>query len=208
MLVTPTKAKASVAVDPRWVTSIVLRALVQLAPKKGDKFTTAALATVTPDLTAVRRQRAITKLLGLQFITYKRHLVGPATQSVYTVTAEGAAAIGAVGQGAMLMAGPHRPRPGQPETFRARLWALLRIRKVLGAEEAVQLLIDAGDPKYISKRGRANEYLRRWQMAKVVELSAQVGPRGQKRYVLVTDPGPAVPAFIPPITAAQAKAAP
>lgn len=205
MLVRPVKAKAHVAVDPRWVTSIALRALVKLAPKKGDRFTVAALASHTADLPAVRRQRAITKLLGLGFITYKRHLVGGGAESVYTVTADGAAAIAAAGQGAMLMAGAHCTKPASPGSLRSRLWALMRIRKVLDAEEAVQLLANAGDPAYISKRNKANECLRRWYQAGVLQLSAKVGPRGQKRYVLPADPGPAVPAFITPIAAAQAR---
>lgn len=195
MLVPPTQARASVAVDPRWVTSIALRALGQLAPKKGDTFTADALAIHTPELSAARRRRAITKLLGLQFIAYKRHLVGQAALSIYTVTADGAAAIAAAGQGAMLMPGAQLAKPAAPGSLRARLWALVRIRKVLGADEAVQLLADAGDPAYISKRNKANECLRRWQLAGVLQLSAQVGPKGQKRYVLVTDPGPAVPLF-------------
>lgn len=195
MLVSPTQARASVAVDPRWVTSIALRALGQLAPSKGDTFNADALAICTPELSAARRRRAITKLLGLQFIAYKRQLVGQAALSVYTVTADGAAAIAAAGQGAMLMPGAQLAKPAAPGSLRARLWALVRIRKVLGADEAVQLLADAGDPAYISKRNKANECLRRWQRAGVLQLSAQVGPKGQKRYVLVTDPGPAVPLF-------------
>lgn len=204
MLVHPTKAKASVAVDPRWVTSEVLRALVRLAPTAGNRFTKPVLAAHTPDLSETSRQRAITKLLGLGFITHKRALADDATRSIYTVTADGAAAIAAAGQGAMLMPGAHQAKPAAPGTLRARLWALMRIRKVLGADEAVQLLADAGDRAFISKRNKANECLRRWQLAGVLQLSAQVGPRGQKRYVLVADPGPAVPAFITPIAAAQA----
>lgn len=195
MLVIPTKAKAAAFVDCRWPTSVVLRALVQLAPKAGDKFTLPALAATTPVLRAVRRQRAITKLLGLGYISYRRVLVDGANQSVYTVTADGAAAIAAAGQGAMLMPGAHQPKAAAPGTLRARLWALVRIRKVLGAEEAVQLLADAGDPAYISKRNKANECLRRWHQAGVLQVSGQVGPKGQKRYVLVADPGPAVPPF-------------
>lgn len=206
MLVIPTMAKASVAVDPHWVTSIVLRALAQLAPKKGNTFCADDLAARAPELSAARCRRAITKMLDLQFITYKRRLVGQVAQSVYTVTADGAAAIAAAGQGAMLMSGAHQAKPAAPGTLRARLWALMRIRKVLGADEAVQLLADAGDRAFISKRNKANECLRRWQLAGVLQLSAQVGPRGQKRYVLVADPGPAVPAFLTPIAEKQARA--
>jgi hypothetical protein len=201
MLVQPVKAKAHVAVDPRWVTSIVLRALVQLAPRKGANFTAATLASHTADLPAVRRQRAVTKLLGLGYITYKRFLVDGRSESTYTVTADGAAAIAAAGQGAMLMSGTHGTKPPGAGSLRSRLWALMRIRKVLDAEEAVQLLADAGDPAFISKRNKANECFRRWHLAGVLQLSAKVGPKGQKRYVLPVDPGPAVPPFITPIAA-------
>lgn len=194
MLVTPTPAKAAqVAENPRWVTSTVLRALAQLAPDKGQQFTVDALAKVTPELSPVRRQRAITKLLALGFITYRRVLRDQVAHCVYRVTPEGAAAIAAAAQGAVLMAGQAGPRSPARDSFRARLWQLVRIRKVVVAEDAVQLLLDAGDPRFISKRNKANEYLRAWAANGVLQLSAKRGPRGQKHYVLVTDPGPAVP---------------
>lgn len=203
MLVIPTKAKASAAADPRWVTSALLRALVDLAPQAGSTFTMPQLAGALPDLPAVRRQRGITKLLALQFITYRRQLVEGVSTCVYSTTPDGAAAIAAAGQGAMLMAGAHQPKQPAKGTLRHRLWALLRIRKVLDADEAVKLLADAGDPAFISKRNKANEHLRRWAQAGAVQVSAKVGPKGQKRYVLLAD-SPEVPAFITPIAAAQA----
>lgn len=194
MLAVPTPAKAAkVADNPRWVTSAVLRALAGLAPKKGAQFTVEALAKVTADLSPVRRQRAITKLIELGFITYRRMLSGGAAYSVYTVTADGAAAIEAAAQGAMLMAGQQGPRPVAAGSLRARLWHLVRIRKVISADEAVQLLADAGDPAFVSKRNKANECLRAWAANGVLQLGAKRGARGQKQYVLVTDPGPDVP---------------
>jgi hypothetical protein len=203
MLVVPTKAKASVAADPRWITSALLRALVTLAPAAGNRFTMPQLAAALADVPAVRRQRGITKLLGLRFITYRRQLVDGVSTCVYIVTPDGAAAIAAAGQGAMLMPGAHQAKQPAKGTLRHRLWALIRIRKVLDAEEAVKLLADAGDPAYISKRNKANECLRRWAQAGALQLSAKVGPKGQKRYVLLTD-SPEVPAFITPIESAQA----
>ena len=194
MLAVPTPAKAAAVADnPRWVTSVVLRALVGLAPKSGDQFATEALAQATPNLGAVRRQRAVKKLLDLGFIAYRRKLAGTVTRSIYTVTADGAAAIQSAAQGAMLMAGQRSPRPVAAGSLRARLWHLVRIRKVIMADEAVQLLADAGDPAYVSKRNKANECLRAWAANGVLQLGAKRGPRGQKQYVLVADPGPAVP---------------
>lgn len=204
MLIKP--VKDGPADDPRWITSILLRTLAALAPNAGNRISGDALAAALPNLTTARRTRGTTKLLALGFITYTRCLVAGRTTYAYTVTAEGAAAIAAAASGAMLMAGRHGSRPALPGSLRARLWALMRMRKVLGAEEAVQLLADAGDPAFISKRNKANECLRRWQQAGVLELSAQVRAKGQKRYVLITDPGPAVPPFVTPIEA-QKRAA-
>lgn len=194
MLAVPDSRKAGrVAENPRWVTSMVLQALVQLAPREGDTFTQAGLGQLVPDLTDARRQRATAKLVALGFVALQRRLVDGVAAGTYTVTADGAAAIAAAGQGAMLMAGAAGPRPATPGSLRARLWQLLRIRKALTADEAVQLLADAGDSAFTSKRNRANECLRGWAANGVLQVSAKVGPRGQKRYVLVADPGPAVP---------------
>lgn len=194
MLAVPTPAKAArVAESPRWVTAMVLRSLASLAPAAGSTFTQRSLAKAQPDLTPARRQRATAKLVALGFATMQRQLLDGTMQGVYTVTADGAAAIEAAANGAMLMSGQQGPRPPAPGSFRARLWQLVRIRKLLTAEEAVQLLADAGDPRFVSKRNRANEYLRAWAANGVLQVSAKRGTRGQKQYVLVTDPGPAVP---------------
>jgi DNA-binding MarR family transcriptional regulator len=181
----------------RWVASALLRALATLAPCAGQRFTGPALAASLPDLPARRRANGTRRLVALGFVTHARSLVDGRPVYTYTVTPEGAAAIAAAASGAVLMAGRQGTLAARPGTLRARLWALLRMRRVLDAETAARLLCDAGDSSFVSKRNRINEFMRRWRDAGVVDLSAAIGPRGQKRYVLLADSGPAVPAFKP-----------
>lgn len=195
MLALPVNAAA--ASDPRWITSIVLRTLARLAPAAGATFNSQLLAEALPCLTVQRRRRGTTKLLAMGFITHSRRLVAGRPVYTYTTTADGEAAIAAAASGALVMAGRLGTLQPTPATLRARLWLLLRMRKVLDCEEAAQLLCDAGESAYISKRNRINDHLRRWHQAGAVELSKAIGYRGRKRYVLVNDPGPAVPRFLP-----------
>lgn len=177
----------------RWVTSAALRALARIAPAEGDTFTRDQLAEAMgePPRSSTR------KLAALQFITAQRVVQQGVAGVTYAVTAEGAAAIAAAAVGQVLTGGGTTMHAAQPGTLRWRLWSLLRVRRSLDGEEAASVLCDAGDARYVSKRGRINEYLRRWAEAEVLQLSAAKLPKGRKRYVLVNDPGPAVPPFRP-----------
>lgn len=192
MLVNP--VKAGVADSPRWVTSQLLQALAKLAPKAGHKVDTHALDDALPDVALDRRRRGTGKLVKLGWLRSARTIGNNGLPLyVYTVTADGAAAVQAAAQGRLLMCGNRSQRLAQPGTLRARLWALVRIRKVLDADEAAQLLCDAGSNFY-STRAQCGDLLRNWAAAGVVSISTKVGKQGRKRYVLLVDQGPVAPA--------------
>lgn len=78
--------------------------------------------------------------------------------------------------------------------FAARLWSMFRLRQQLTALDAAELLTDAGGDIEAAKV-RAATYLRTW--AKAFPAEIQVSAQrfdGFKRYVLLKDLGPSVPA--------------
>lgn len=79
--------------------------------------------------------------------------------------------------------------PGTVNPFALRLWNLLRIRRMLTADDAASLLIDAGDNTAAARR-KAGELLLAWQRAcpQALRLSAK-RINGFKRYVLQVDVG-------------------
>ncbi|KTT21885.1 hypothetical protein NS331_11010 [Pseudacidovorax intermedius] len=88
--------------------------------------------------------------------------------------------------------GPMTPAD-QVEPFAGRLWKLLCIRKVLTAEEAANLLVDAGQDVGRA-RTRASELLLAW--SRQCPLAIQPSDRrikGAKRYGLMVDLGPTPP---------------
>lgn len=182
------------ATPERWVTAAVLAALAQHGLKAGDTVRATVLATWAPTLADEQRNRATTKLVALGFLSYRQRIIGGEREFEYTVTADGAAAITEAARGQVRKSGPkgtRRAPPPAPETYAARLWALLRIRKVLTAAEAAELLVDAGGPVDV-RTATAQRYLRRWSRTSAVAESTQrvnrVGTsNGQKRYVLLHD---------------------
>ncbi|CAN5437418.1 hypothetical protein BH10PSE18_BH10PSE18_18860 [soil metagenome] len=79
--------------------------------------------------------------------------------------------------------------PGTVDPFALRLWNLLRIRRMLTADEGCSVLVDAGD-NAIAARRKAGELLLAWQRAcpQAIRVSTRrVG--GFKRYVLQVDVG-------------------
>nr|WP_315237681.1 hypothetical protein [uncultured Albidiferax sp.] len=77
--------------------------------------------------------------------------------------------------------------------FAARLWALVRMRKTLTAQDAAELLTDAGNDVAKAK-AQASTYLLTWSTAfpDALQVSAKRFG-GFKRYVLLRDLGPSVP---------------
>lgn len=81
-----------------------------------------------------------------------------------------------------------------------RLWALLRLRKTLTAEDGAATLIDAGTRDFATAQRLIEGYLRNWAKAvpDVVQISARP-INGAKRYVMVKEGGE-----VPPPTKAPA----
>ena len=179
-----------IGIRGRWVTSAALRALAGLAPKAGSTFNRSELAVAMGQ----EPGNSTRKLLALQFVTMARGVDAKGRPVItYTVTPDGAAAIQAAAGGMQLVAGSGHSQAAAPGTLRARLWALLRIRTILDAEQAAGLLCDAGDPTHRSKLSQINAHLRGWHATGVLALSAADLGRGRKRYVLLQDPGPVAP---------------
>lgn len=91
-----------------------------------------------------------------------------------------------------------REQPGakaaDPKALSTRLWALLRLRKVLTAEEGAATLIDADSGDFAAAQRLIAGYLRAWAklVPDVVKVSAKPMKRA-KRYVMETDGGPTPP---------------
>ncbi len=186
--------------DVRWVSAAVLAALAARGLGKGDKFTSQDLLAWVPGLKAERkRTHATTTLCRLGFVTYKQRK----GWGEYTVTAVGAEAVLVAAQGQLRKSGPKGPHghrnAARPHSLAARLWALIRARKLLDADTAASLLVDAGADVATAAK-TISRYLYRWAGAGYLQESAQrvgaVGTgNGFKRYVLVKDCGPTPPSL-------------
>lgn len=195
----------SVNATERWVTAKALVALAALGFKAGQTFTSGDLAGWARSLTSAQRVNATTRLCALGFVSHQVKILREAEQDVradvYTVTAEGAAAIEAAFMGHVRKSGPkstRKPNPVPAGALVTRLWALLRIRHATDSDSAAQLLCDAGQD-FEQTRATVRKYLRRWCAAgSLVESSRRIGPQGHsngvKRYVLVKD-SPTPPAW-------------
>ncbi|MBX3588831.1 MAG: hypothetical protein KF796_19540 [Ramlibacter sp.] len=201
-------ANAPGADDLRWVTAAALAAMAARGLRQGSVFTSADLDAWVPQLKLQRkRATATTRLCALGVVTCERRVDVASGQTIgeYTVTKQGAEAIRATVAGHVHKSGPKGPhaqrKAVQPHTFVARLWALMRARKLLDAETAAATLVDAGgDVSQAAKTAR--RYFHRWVDAGALAESAQrVNAHGTsngfKRYVLVNDCGP-VPPHCPP----------
>lgn len=198
--------------DLRWTSAAVLVTLAARGLGKGDTFTSTQLRAWVPGLGEGNRfKRAMATLEANQFFTFRMHTEPGNAQShaVYTVTPTGAEAIKAAASGAIRKSGPKGPhgkdRVVPPNTFAARLWALMRARRMLDTETAAATLVDAGQD--VSKAARtAQRYLARWTSTGALAISKQRLPSGCKRYVLVTD-SPTPPAWTDKAKARAAEAA-
>lgn len=200
---TPSKPAAD---ELRWITAAALAAMATRGLKKGSQFLSTDLQAWVPEFkTRRRRMSATTRLCALGIVTCERLIDGQTAQTTgqYTVTARGAEAIKAAAQGRVHKSGPKGPHTnprarGGSKTFSARLWALVRARKILDAETAATTLVDAGgDVTQAAKTAR--RYLHHWVKAgalqeSVTRVNAVGTSNGFKRYVLVNDCGPTPPA--------------
>lgn len=186
----------------RWVTGAALAALAARGMAKGDTFTVADLRLWLPQVAAVGLKTVAVRLMKLNFVTSNRAVDVETAEikSVYTITADGAAAIRVVAGGEAYGCGRkglrYTGRKARTDTFVARLWALVRARKILDSASAAATLVDAGDDKKVRTAARhAKRYLALWASAGALEVSRVRLPNGCKRYVLVNDTGPTPPAW-------------
>ena len=98
-----------------------------------------------------------------------------------------------------------RAKAPNPNALSTRLWSLLRLRKMLTAEEGAATLIDAGTRDFVTAQHQIAGYLRAWAkgVPDVVKVSAKT-VNGAKRYVMVKEGG----AYPPPTKATGEPAMP
>lgn len=183
----------------RWVTAVVLRELGLRVQRPGAKFTATELAGWTEgQLSHEQRVHASSRLCALAFVEHGMALIDGDRHDVYTVTDDGWAAMQAAVAGHVRKSGPkgtRKPNPVDPDSLAARLWQLVRLRKIVETETAAQTLCDAGDDDFARVRATVARTLRRWELcgalqgaAKRVRRSGQAATsNGAKRYVLVAD---------------------
>jgi predicted MarR family transcription regulator len=190
--------------DSHWVVNAVLDALAQRGlSRAGARFTSQDLCAWLPDLKRAtkRRTNATSTLCRLGVVTHKLGVDGADTVVTYTVTAAGAEAIARVAAGQRHRSGPKGPRDKRRvpdgDSFVQRLWTLFRANKLLDADSAASLLVDAGGDVKTAAR-TARRYFHRWAQGGYAEESTRrvgaVGPsNGFKRYALINDCGPIAP---------------
>jgi hypothetical protein len=95
---------------------------------------------------------------------------------------------------------PRSKKAPNPNALSTRLWALLRLRKMLTAEEGAATLIDAGTRDFAAAQHQIAGYLRVWAqlLPKVIQVSAKP-VNGSKRYVMVKEGGETPPPTKAPV---------
>jgi len=175
-------AQTNDAAHVRWISAAALAALAaHRKTRAGATFTIEQLRAWDPALRGPKAAHATDKLKRMEFIR-------SVTPGQYVLTGDGAAAVQAAAQGHVLRSGQHGPknRPPDAASFAARLWALLRARRVIDSGTAAATLVDAGNDVAAAET-RAQAYLRKWERAGLVTSSARRLPGGRKQYVLIKD---------------------
>jgi hypothetical protein len=171
-----------------WVASKALNALAANgAEKAGFRFTTEDLMCWLPGTSQESCRSATTTLMDRGYIRgFKKRVNG---FGLYALTATGLAAVRAAAEGKQLTPGMRaRNCPPPPDSLVARLWQLLRARRVLDGESAAATLIDAGSGVDMERAARScASYLRQWARCGNVQTSRIKGPSGRKQFVLVQD---------------------
>lgn len=183
----------------RWVTAAVLQVLADQHYRAGQQFLAGQLAAWTAGvLTPEQRVHASSRLCALGFVTHSVVVLDANRADLYTVTADGAAAIQAAAQGHVRKSGPkgsRAPNPVRAGDLTTRLWALVRLRKIIDSEDAARTLCDAGEQDFERVRATVRKTLRRWELAEALQAGSRLIKRrgdpvqssGNKRYVLVRD---------------------
>lgn len=183
----------------RWVTATALKELGLHVHRTGAVVKATELAEWTSStLTHEQRVHASSRLCALRFLQHSVVIIDGQRHDVYTVTAEGLAAMQAAVAGHVRKSGPkgsRAPNPTNPEALATRLWHLVRLRKVIEVDTAAETLCDAGDDDYARVRSTVARTLRRWELAGALTAGAKRVRRagdsatsnGAKRYALVRD---------------------
>lgn len=189
----------TVGIVTRWVTAAALHALARHTIVEGGCFTAAQLADWTvDDLTPEQRVHATTRLCALGFLHHQVQVRDGQREDVYTVTADGNAAIEAAAAGHVRKSGPKGTRAANPvrsDALSTKLWALVRLRKVIDSDSAARTLCNAGEDDFNSVRATVRKTLRRWELAGALQAGSRLlktrddpmHSNGSKRYVLVRD---------------------
>jgi hypothetical protein len=187
--------------DLRWTSAALLVALVARNFKAGQSFTSAMARGWVPQLKEGRRlKHAIETFTDNGWVTSRMVLYrGAHTMAEYTLTKVGGEAVKGAASGPPHKSGPKGPHKQDRQvpagTFAARLWALMRARRMLDTETAASTLVDAGDDVATASK-TAQRYLARWASTGAIAVSAKREANGCKRYVLQIDtPNP--PAWTP-----------
>ncbi|WP_218239784.1 hypothetical protein [Comamonas fluminis] len=182
-----------------WFMPATLIALGRFTAHASLPFTVTELQKIVPELAERSDARLACQLLE------QRKLVMACTEqrNTWELTSAGLATCKAA-MNVSLVEGKCKPAlirvnkstsPSAADQLAPRLWALLRIRKVLTSLDAVQVLADAGDnTTYL--QAVINRLLRAWREARpdALEISKKRA-NGSLRYVLKLDIGPQPPAL-------------
>ncbi|XHS78517.1 hypothetical protein ACFJGW_00670 [Burkholderiaceae bacterium UC74_6] len=182
-----------------WVMATALSALATAGLiKTGARFDSNQLASWTAgQLKPKQRNNATSQMIKaglLQFDQRKGEQLGE-TVVHYQLTAEGAQAVKAASEGYVRKSGPkgeRAPNPIDPQSLTARLWRLVKMRRIVDTDSATETLANAGEGDFKSMRHTVAKYLRRWCDAGALTESAKRVPgkgssNGFKRYVLRED---------------------
>ncbi len=192
----------------KWVTAEALLTLGAIElDRAGQQFTAQDLADWTRlALTPTQRVHATSRLCALGFVQYElKMMMDPKSgqmlrTDLYTLTAEGSAAVKAAVAGHVRKSGPKGERksnPVDPHALSSRVWSLIRMRRVVDSDSLAATLSNAGDDKLAYARTRASvqRYLQRWTEVGALEKSVKrmrtggqaLTSNGVVRYVLIMD---------------------
>lgn len=164
----------------------VLQALGRNVTNTTRVFTVSELVVWSREFTsAPGLAKSALKLLGNRQIV--EQVYDPAGKfmsiSRYRLTRQGLATCRAAAQAAP-------GAPPNPSALSTRLWNLLRARRMTTAEEATEVLANAGEEGATRMQRSIAEYLRVWAVIvpDTIKISAQ-RVNGRKRYVLTKDTG-------------------
>ena len=169
----------------RWVTAAVLQALAAQEAAKGTVFTAGQLdGWLGGALTPEQRVNATTRLCALGFLTHSVRFGYRGRNDEYRLTADGAAAVAEAAAGQVRKSGPkaaHGKRHAlDPQSLSARLWALLRMRRMIDAEARPARCAMPAAPT--TARASRSAATRRWADAGAVQESARrVNAQGHKQ---------------------------